>query len=200
VICAIVVDSVEVGICDDEHKKNVLNDFSREVSNVMELFEINQKIASNERRISRLYEIYEKLNLLEGKEKLIQTFFEEIKSFDISSGYIAEMLADNKTLEVAEVCNYDETIKGVRFESRSDEILRYVFDSEKSSVIDGVKGKNMKINFNNSKVDKFFIRVLKGRDTVYGVVKLDKKSGYSFTSFEIRTLEMILSRITMLYF
>jgi diguanylate cyclase (GGDEF)-like protein len=198
VIGMIAVDIKEANYADPDEIKAMMEALSRETANIMELFEINQKTLSSERRISRLYEIYEKLNLLEGKHRLINNFFSEIRSFDITGGYVAELLPDGRTFEVIETFNYPEKLKTERFDYKDDAILRYVFETGKSSVVNNVKGRNVKINFGSADADKFLVSLLRHGENIYGMVKLDKTDENTFTEFEIKTLEMIHDRIAML--
>ncbi|MFP4466357.1 MAG: diguanylate cyclase [Candidatus Goldiibacteriota bacterium] len=197
-IGAIAADFKEEGVFDSGEMKKRFEVIARETAGIMELFEINQKTAVREQRVSKLFDIYEKLNLLGGREKLIKTFFEEIKSFDIIGGYIAELHSGGRTLEITESFNYPGNIKGARFDVRTDEILRYVFDSGKSSVIENAKEKNIRINLKRDDVDSFYVGLLGDTHTVSGIVKLDKAKGFGFSVLEIKTLEMILTRVAML--
>ncbi|HDQ25609.1 MAG TPA: diguanylate cyclase [bacterium] len=198
IIGAIAADFGKEGVFDDGEMKGYFEALSRETAGIMELFEINQKTAVREQRVSRLFEIYEKLNLLEGREKLIKTFFEEVRSFDITGGYIAELHSGGKTLEITESSGYPGNIRGAKFDIKSDEILRYVFDTGNSSVIDNANEKNIRINLKRDDVEKFYVGVLGDRHTACGIAKLDKQKGAGFSALEIKTLEMILTRVAML--
>lgn len=193
----IVMDFKKENFTDNDTVRPMMEALARETGNVIEMLEINQKTLSKERRVSSLYEIYGKLNLLEGKHKLLQTFFNESRSFDIVSAYVAESTGDGKTFQVTETFNYPERVKGSLISPKEDEILRYVIDSGKSSVVNGLKDRGQKINF-GVRSDKFLIAPLRDADEIYGVIKLDKEEGAFFTEFEIKTLEMLFSRITML--
>ncbi|HPI03954.1 MAG TPA: sensor domain-containing diguanylate cyclase [Candidatus Goldiibacteriota bacterium] len=193
----IVMDFKKENIVDTESLREIMEALARETGNVIEMLEINQKTLSKERRVSSLYEIYGKLNLLEGKHSLLQTFFKEAESFDIVSGYVAESCDDGKAFMVTEAFGYPEKTKGSVISPKENEILRYVIDSGKSSVVNGLNGRGSGINF-GVKAEKFLIAPLRDEDEIYGVIKIDKAEGAFFTEFEIKTLEMLFSRITML--
>lgn len=198
VIGAIVVDFDREIETESDTIKERLKNLSSEIVNIMELYDINYKAISKEQRVSRMYEINEKLNLMEGKSGLMMNFLNEIKSFDIYSGYLAEFNQDEGAFEVTECLNYPEAIKGTKFNARDSEFLRYLMDTGKSFCIDNAGKKNIPLNFNRLNLDKNFLSLLKHGDSVYGFVKLDKEKGYVFSEFEIRTLEMMLSRITVM--
>jgi diguanylate cyclase (GGDEF)-like protein len=183
---------------EKEYMKSRLLNLSSELISIMQLFEINQQVMSREKRVSLLYDIYGKLNLLDGKKEMMQVFFDEIKAFDIYSGYLAEYLPDEKSFVVTECFNYPGNIAGAKFAAREDEVIKFIYDTGGYLVIDRVSEKNMRVNFKRLNVDKFFVALLKNKNEVFGFVKLDKEKGFSFSEFEIKTLQMILSRITVL--
>ncbi|MCX8093021.1 MAG: GGDEF domain-containing protein, partial [Candidatus Goldbacteria bacterium] len=47
-------------------------------------------------------------------------------------------------------------------------------------------------------IDKFFISLLKSRVEPIGFIKLDKEADYIFTDFEIKTIQMLLSKVAVL--
>jgi len=198
VIGAIAIDFDRDIDSEKESIKERLKDLTGEVVNVMELYDINHKVIAKEQRVSRMYEINEKLNLMEGKSGLMMHFLNEVKSFDIYSGYLAEYLPEEGVFEVTESLNYPLAVKGTKINAKESEILRYIMDTGKSVVIDDASKKNISLNFKRMNLDKNFISLLKNGIQVYGFVKLDKEKGHAFTDFEMRTLEMMLSRITVM--
>ncbi len=196
VIGAIAIDFDRDIEAEKETIKERLKDLSGEVVSIMELYDINYKAISKEQRVSRMYEINEKLNLLEGKSGLMANFFGEIKSFDIYSGYLAEYNHDDNTFEITESFNYPITVKGTKFTARENEILRYVADSGKPMIIEDASKKNIPLNFKRMNLDKNFISLLKSGENVLGFIKLDKEKECVFSPFEVKTLELMLSRIT----
>src|ERR1035437_1724898 len=197
-IGAVVIDFDREINDEKENIKEKLKDLCGEIVSIMELYDINYKVITKEQRVSRMYEINEKLNLMEGKSGLMRDFLNEIRSFDIYSGYLAEYNPEDNTFEVSESFNYPSTVKGTKFNARENEFLRYLMHTGKSIVIDNAAKKNIPLNFNRLNLDKNLISLLKHGDSVYGFMKLDKEKGYVFPEFEIRTLEMMLSRITVM--
>jgi diguanylate cyclase (GGDEF)-like protein len=183
---------------EKEYLRARLQNLSGELISIMQLFEINTKVISRERRVTLLYDIYGKLNLLDGKKEMMQVFFEEIKAFDIYSGYLAEYLPEEKEFTVTECFNYQANAEGARISPRDDEILKFVFGAGTHMLVDNAAEKNLRINFKRMNVDKFFISMLKNKSEIFGYIKLDKEKGYGFNEFEIKTLQMILARITVL--
>lgn len=178
--------------------KEMLEKLCVEIINILELFNISRKVVANERRITRMHDINEKLNVLEGRQKMMKVFFDEISSFDIFSGYLAEFSPDDGTFEVTESFNYPGAVKGAKFAVTDDEILKYVYNSGKNAVIEEVRTKNIRINLKMTVVDKFFIALLKNRDNIYGFIKLDKEKDFSFSDFEVKTLSLMVARIAMM--
>ena len=198
VIGAVVIDFDREIDAEKDTVKERLKDLTGEIVDIMELYDINHKAISKEQRVSRMYEINEKLNLMEGKSGLMNNFFNEIKSFDIYSGYLAEYAPEDNSFEVSDSFNYPPSVKGVKFNCRDNEFLRYLMDTGKSFIIDNAAQRNINLNFNRLNLDKNFISLLKHGNDVYGFIKLDKEKGYFFSEFEMRTLEMMLSRITVM--
>ena len=198
VIGCIVIDFDREIEAEKDTVKERLNDLSGEVVSIMELYDINHKVISKEQRVSRMYEINEKLNLMEGKSGLMLNFLNEIKSFDIYSGYLAEYNPEDNSFEITDSLNYPSTVKGTKFNGRDNEFLRYLMDTGKSFIIDNAAQRNINLNFNRLNLDKNFLSLLKHGNDVYGFIKLDKEKGFAFSEFEIRTLEMMLSRITVM--
>jgi diguanylate cyclase (GGDEF)-like protein len=181
-----------------EYLKSRLQNLSSELIGIMQLFEINQKVMAREKRVSLLYDIYGKLNLLDGKKEMMRAFFEEIKSFDVYSGYLAEFLPEEKSFEVTESFNYPGNIAGTKFGSREDEIIKYIFETGGHMIVEGAAEKNIRTNFKRMNIDRFFIAMLRSKADIFGFIKLDKEKGFGFNEFEVKTLQMILSRITTL--
>jgi diguanylate cyclase (GGDEF)-like protein len=175
-----------------------MQSLANELISIMQLFDINTRIMSRERRVSLLYDIYGKLNLLDGKKEMMQVFFEEIKAFDVYSGYLAEFRQEEKDFMVTQCFNYQAGVEGSVISPKDDEILKYITGAGSQMVVDNAGEKNVRINFRRQNVDKFFISVLKNKSEVFGYIKLDKEKGFSFSEFEIKTLQMILARITVL--
>ncbi|MCX7698802.1 MAG: hypothetical protein N2114_04990, partial [Candidatus Goldbacteria bacterium] len=194
IIGAFVCDFV-VQIEQNENIKKLLKNLSEEILNILRLFEINNKIMEREQRISILYDIYGKLNFLEGKHNIIQKFFEEIKKFDICSGYLAEYNCEDRSFSVTEIYNYPENIINSKFSPVEDEILKYVYNTGKYIIINNASDKNINLNFKRKNIDKFFISLLKSRVEPIGFIKLDKEADYIFTDFEIKTIQMLLSKV-----
>ncbi|MCX8092628.1 MAG: hypothetical protein N3E50_00500, partial [Candidatus Goldbacteria bacterium] len=184
-----------VQIEQNENIKKLLQNLSAEILNILHLFEINSKIMEREQRISILYDIYGKLNFLEGKHNIIQKFFEEIKKFDICSGYLAEYNSEDRSFSVIEIYNYPENIINSKFFPAEDEILKYVYNTGKHIIINNAADKNINLNFRRKNIDKFFISLLKSRVEPIGFIKLDKEADYIFTDFEIKTIQMLLSKV-----
>ncbi len=198
VIGLIVVDFQEESGHARVDMRPELEKLINEIASVLSLFEINRKAISNERRVSFLYDVDAKLNLMEGPHKLSQIFFSEIKRLDICGGYIARLLPEDKAFEIIEVFNYPESIKKEKLVVKDDEMLRYIYYTGKSVVIKDAQNKNIRINFGKQNVSKFLLSRLGTNESLYGFMKLDKEEDFDFTEFEIKTLEMILYRITII--
>ncbi|MBP7792275.1 MAG: sensor domain-containing diguanylate cyclase [Candidatus Goldbacteria bacterium] len=197
IIGAIVCDfafNVENG----ETAKFLMQNLSSEIINILYLFDINNKVMEREQRISILYDIYGKLNFMESRHNIMAKFFEEIKKFDICSGYLAEYNAGDSSFSVVETYNYPGTITGTRLFPKESELLKYVFKNDKHILIDNVSDKNIPLNFKKKNVDKFFISLLKSRTEPLGFIKLDKEANYYFSDFEIQTIQMLLSKVAVL--
>ncbi len=183
---------------DNENIKVLLHNLSSEILNVLQLFEINSKVMEREQRISILYDIYGKLNLLEGKHNITEKFFEEIRKFDICSGYLAEYNNEDKGFSVIEVYNYPDYIIGTKFFPDENELLKYIYNTGKHILINNASDKNINLNFKRKNIDKFFISLLKSRTEILGFIKLDKEMNYNFSDFEIKTIQMLLSKVVIL--
>lgn len=197
IIGAIVCDfafEVENG----ENIKFLLQNLSSEILNILHLFEINNKVMEREQRFSILYDIYGKLNFLEGKHNITEKFFEEIKKFDICSGYLAEYNNEDRCFSVVEVYNYPNSIIDTKFFPAENELLKYIYNTGKHILINNASDKNITLNFKRKNIDKFFISLLKSRTETLGFIKLDKEINYNFSDFEIKTIQMLLSKVTVL--
>jgi diguanylate cyclase (GGDEF)-like protein len=183
---------------EKENIRQTLNELSGQIVSILELFDINQKAISKEERVSRMYEINEKMNMMEGKSGLMTGFLNEIRSFDIYSGYLAEYNQEDKSFEVTETLNYPAAAKGVKFSLKDNKILGYIIDTGKPIIIDDAAKKNIDLNFNRLNIDKAFIGLLKNGGSIYGFIKLDKEKGHTFADFEVKTIEMMLSGITIM--
>lgn len=199
VIGVIVIDFDSDIILSVDDLKGKLNKLADDLLNVLNLIDMGNQLILREKRISKLYEINEKLNILEGKNKVMQSFFEEIKSYNIISGYIAEFKAEEDAFEVTESFGYPENLKSNKIPVNDDEILKYVFETEKKLVIEDAISKNIKLNFGKPDIDSFFICLLKRKNSIYGFIKLDKIKGSKFSDFEIKTLEIIVSSLTIIF-
>lgn len=197
-----VIGAVSADFKQEPHEKDQLrarlHNLAAELVSIMQLFDINSKVISRERRVSMLYEIYGKLNLLDGKKEMMQVFFEEIKAFDVYSGYLAEFLPEEKEFIVTECFNYPSNTAGIKISPRDDEILKYLTATGGHMTVDNVSEKNLRINFKRQNIDKFFIMMLNNKSETFGYIKLDKEKGMNFTEFEVKTLQMIMARITVL--
>jgi diguanylate cyclase (GGDEF)-like protein len=169
-----------------------------ETVSVMEINDINYKVISREQRVSLMYEINKKMNMLDGKSALIKSFLEEVRQFDIYSGYIAEYDSAENCFTVTDCVNYPVSAVSTKFSAGEDRFLRYMMDTGKSMLVDDVGKKDIPLNFKRLNIDKSFISLLKSSDTVYGFIKLDKEKPNSFSAFELETLELLLSRITVM--
>jgi diguanylate cyclase (GGDEF)-like protein len=198
VIGAIAVDFDRDIEGEKETVRERLKDLSGEIVSLMELYDINNKVITKEQRVSRMYDINGKLDLMEGKSGLMTKFFNEIRSFDIYSGYIAEFSAADNLFEITESFNYSSNIKGTKFNVRDSEILRYMMDTGKSVVIDDASKKDIPLNFKRKNLDRNFISLLRNGGSIFGFIKFDKEKPYTFADFEMKTLEIMLSRITVM--
>ncbi|HDQ25684.1 MAG TPA: GGDEF domain-containing protein, partial [bacterium] len=194
----IVIDYTDEAPGAQEEIKAKLSAMSGDIRDILRLFEINRKVMNREKRVSTLYDIYGKLNMLEGRESLMKSFFREVRAFDISGGYLAEYIPGERAFEVSESFNYPENIRGRKFSVKEDEIVRSVYEKSGAAVVDSAAPSGISLNFRRSDIGSFFISVLRDKGSVYGFVKLDKEKGGGFGGFEVRTLEMIMSRITIL--
>ncbi|HDT14974.1 MAG TPA: sensor domain-containing diguanylate cyclase, partial [Firmicutes bacterium] len=181
-----------------EQLKESLQKLAEEVLNMLELLDISKKAVINEQRVSRLYEINEKLNLLEGKSRMLEVFFNELRAFDIVSGYYAGYDPGNGSFCVSEVFNYPGNAKGAVFSADDDEIVRYLIRESGAAVIENTQEKNIRLNLNLRGAGSFLIALLKSGNTTHGFIKLDKAGGAKFTDFEVKTIKMIFSRLVML--
>ncbi len=198
IIGVIAADFKEGG--DDTRKKAAEQtaELSREILDILRLFEINRKVLGREKQVTRLYDIYGRLNMLEGKAELMNAFFESIKGFDISGGFLAEYAPGSRVFEITEVFNYPENIKGAKFGAREDEAVKKVYNTGKKVILRDTSLKNMRLNFQKGDVDKFMLSPLKKGGKIYGLIKLDKEKEFDFSGFELKTLDIILARITAL--
>ncbi|MCE5299612.1 MAG: hypothetical protein LLG37_01895, partial [Spirochaetia bacterium] len=183
---------------EKEALRERLKNLTEEVVGVMELFDINHKVITKEQRVSYLYEINGKLNLMDGKSGLIKKFFEEVRVFDVYSGYLAEYIPEENSFAVTESFNYPSSVAGVKFPARDNEILRYCMDSGKPVVVEEASKKNINLNMKRMNIERTLVSLLKNGDHIYGFIKLDKEKEYTFSEFEVKTLEMIFSRITIM--
>jgi len=197
IIGAIVCD-YKVLIENSEGVKRLLHNLSSEILNVLNLFEINRKVMEREKRVSILYDIYGKLNFLESKHNIIEKFFEEVKKFDIYSGYLAEYSSDDKCYFISEIYNYQDAVKNTRFLPSENELLRYIHNTGNYLILNNVSEKNIDLNFKRKNIDKFLISLLKSRTGPLGFIKLDKEKNYNFSDFEIKTIQMLLSKVAVL--
>jgi diguanylate cyclase (GGDEF)-like protein len=128
----------------------------------------------------------------------MEKFFEEIKKFDICSGYLAEYNSEDRSFSVIEKYNYPDSIIGEKFIIGENELLKYIYNTGKHILINNASDKNIDLNFKRRNIDKFFISLLKSRTEILGFIKLDKETNYIFSDFEIKTIQMLLSKVAVL--
>lgn len=198
-IIGVIVCDFAFVVENGENIKFLLQNLSSEIINIIHLFEINNKVMEREKRISILYDIYGKLNFLEGKHNIIKKFFEEIKKFDICSGYLAEYNNEEMCFSVVEVYNYPNSIIDTKFFPAENELLKYIYNTGKHILVNNASNKNITLNFKRKNIDKFYISLLKSRAETLGFIKLDKEINYNFSDFEIKTIQMLLSKVAVLH-
>ena len=175
-----------------------MKNLSSEIVDILSLFEINNRVLDREKRVSILYDIYGRLNLVEGREKMLSEFFGAVREFDIYSGYIAYYDQAERAFRAGESFNYPKTVQNLKVKVSDDEILKYIMQGEGSTVVKDTARRNLALNYRRANIDSFFISALKSGNNVYGFIKLDKEKGYSFSDFEVKTLKMLLSRVVSL--
>lgn len=175
-----------------------MRNLSSEIIDILSLFEINNRVLDREKRVSILYDIYGRLNLVEGREKMLAVFFGAVRDFDIYSGYIAYYDQADRAFRVGESFNYSKSVENMKVTVSDDEILKYVMQGEGSAVVKDTSRRNIALNYRRANIDSFFISVLKSGANIYGFMKLDKEKGYYFSDFEVKTLKMLLTRVVSL--
>ncbi len=198
IIGALIAD-FNIDVIKADFIKEKMTNLSEEILNILKIFELGNYVVNKEKQLSKLYDIYEQLNILEGKTKVMHNFLDKIKTFDIESGYIAEFDYEKNKFIVGENFGYPLNITGNEISIEDDEILNYICASKKNLIIENVLQKNIFLNFNNENIDSFFVGLLRKKNSFYGLIKLDKKTGKKFNDFEIKTIEALLSGITILF-
>jgi len=178
--------------------RNALTGIASELASLFELFEMNQRLVFREKRVSTLYDIYAKLNLMEGKQGLIKRLFNEMSSFDITSAYIAECGLEANELTVTHTHNYPKEATGSVINVKEEGLVNYALSNLKPSVTAGASGRNLAVNYGNNAIEHFVIFPVAIAGEILGIIKLDRESGEKFSEFEMKTLEMIVSRVAML--
>lgn len=197
IIGAIVCDFA-FAVENTENIRYLLGNLSSQILNILYLFEINSNVMERERRFSTLYDIYGKLNFIEGKHNIIERFFKEIKKFDICSGYLAEYNNIERSFMITAAYNYPDSVIATGFLPSEDELLKYIYNTGKYIIINNASEKNIILNFKRKNIDKFFISIIKSRTEILGFIKLDKEINYNFSDFEIKTILMLLSKVAVL--
>jgi len=187
---------------DIENEKDAVKErlakLAGEIVSVMEIYDINYKVITKEQRVSLMYDISRKVDTQEGKSGLIRNFLEEIKQFDIFSGYLAEYDPADNSFTVTETMNYPASAAATKFYAKESEFIKYMMDTGKRMVIGDAAKKEIPLNIRRANIDTTFLHLLKSGDTIHGFIKLDKEKPNIFTEFELETLELMLSRITVM--
>ncbi len=197
VIGAVVCDFSEYKLQDETLRKAV-TEIACELAALFELFEMNQRLVFREKRVSTLYDIYAKLNLMEGKQGLMKRLFDELATFDIASAYMAEYQKDENEMKISYVYNYPEKILGRVIKVKDEALINYVISNLRTSVTSGVSGRILSINYGKNSMEHFAILPVAVAGEILGIIKLDRETGEKFSEFEIKTFEMIVSRVAML--